>query len=66
MARYSYAWNVVGVSNQAMAWVRSTAGKDMRVWEVAVYESGGTAAVTDIGLGRPAAISLTRPPPWFR
>jgi hypothetical protein len=59
MARYSYAWNVVGVSNAALAWLRTTAGKDMRVWEVAIYESGGTAAATDIGLGRPAAVSLT-------
>ena len=39
--------------------MRSTAGKDMRVFEVAVYMSGGTAAATDVGLGRPAAISLT-------
>jgi hypothetical protein len=59
MARYAYAWNVVGVSGSALAWMRSTTGKDMRVWEVAVYESSGTAAATDIGLGRPAAISLT-------
>jgi hypothetical protein len=59
MARYAYAWNVVGVSASAMGWMRSTTGKDMRIWEVAVYESGGTAAATDIGLGRPAAISVT-------
>jgi coproporphyrinogen III oxidase len=59
MARYAYAWNVVGVSASAMGWLRSTTGKDMRIWEAAVYESGGTAAATDIGLGRPAAISVT-------
>lgn len=59
MARYALAWNVVGVSNQAMAWLRSTTTKDIRVFEIAVYLSGGTAAATDIGLGRPAAISLT-------
>lgn len=59
MARYALAWNVVGVSNQAMAWLRSTTAKDIRVFEIAVYLSGGTAAATDIGLGRPAAISLT-------
>jgi hypothetical protein len=59
MARYGYAWNVVGVSNSALGWMRSTTGKDMRVFEVAVYMSGGTAAATDVGLGRPAAISVT-------
>jgi coproporphyrinogen III oxidase len=59
VARYAYAWNVVGVSNAALGWLRSTTGKDMRIWEVAVYESGGTAAATDFGLGRPAAISVT-------
>lgn len=59
MARYALTWTVVGVSNQALAWLRSTTGKDMRIWEVAVYESGGTAAASDVGLGRPAAISLT-------
>jgi hypothetical protein len=59
VARYSLAWNVVGVSNQALGWLRSTTAKDMRIWEVGVYLSGGTAAATDIGLGRPAAISLT-------
>lgn len=59
MARYSLAWSVVGVSNQAMAWMRTTTGRDMRIWEIAAYMSGGTAAATDLGLGRPAAISLT-------
>jgi hypothetical protein len=59
VARYDYAWNVVGVSNSALAWLRSTTAKDMRIWEVAVYLSGGTATATDVGLGRPAAISLT-------
>src|SRR4051794_5054584 len=59
MARYSFTWNVVGVSNSALGWIRSTTSKDMRIWEVAVYMSGGTAAATDVGLGRPAAISLT-------
>lgn len=59
MARYALAWTVVGVSNQALAWLRSTTGKDMRIWEIAVYESGGTAAASDVGLGRPAAISVT-------
>lgn len=59
MARYAQAWNVVGVSGASLAWMRSTTAKDMRIWEVAVYMSGGTAAATDIGLGRPAAISLT-------
>jgi hypothetical protein len=59
MARYAYAWNVVGVSNSALGWMRSTTGKDMRVFELAVYMSGGSAVATDIGLGRPAAISVT-------
>jgi hypothetical protein len=59
MARYALAWNVVGVSNQALAWLRTTAAKDIRVWEIAVYMSGGTAAATDVGLGRPAAVSVT-------
>jgi hypothetical protein len=59
MARYSFAWNVVGVSNSALGWMRTTASKDIRIWEIAVYESSGTAAATDIGIGRPAAISLT-------
>jgi hypothetical protein len=59
MARYDLAWNVVGVSASALAWLRSTTAKDMRIWEVAVYMSGGTAAATDVGLGRPAAISAT-------
>jgi hypothetical protein len=59
MARYGYAWNVVGVSNSALGWLRSTTGKDMRVFEIAAYMSGGTAAATDVGLGRPAAISVT-------
>lgn len=59
MARYDYAWNVVGVSGAALAWMRSTTAKDMRIWEVAVYMSGGTAAATDVGLGRPAAVSAT-------
>jgi hypothetical protein len=59
MARYSYAWTIAGVSNQALAWLRSTTAKDIRIWEIAVYQSSGTAAATDIGVGRPAAISLT-------
>jgi hypothetical protein len=59
VARYEYAWNVVGVSNSCLGWLRSTTGKDIRVWEVAAYMSGGTAAATDVGLGRPAAISVT-------
>ena len=59
MARYNYAWNVVGVSNSALAWIRTTTAKDIRIWEVAVYMSGGTATATDVGVGRPAAISLT-------
>jgi hypothetical protein len=59
MARYSYAWTVAGVSNSALAWLRSTTAKDMRIWEIAVYQSSGTAAATDIGVGRPAAISAT-------
>lgn len=59
MARYSYAFSIAGVSNQALAWLRTTAGRSARVYEVAVYLSGGTAAATDIGLGRPAAISVT-------
>lgn len=59
MSRYSFAWNVVGVSNSALAWLRSTTAKDIRVFEVGVYMSGGTAAATDIGLGRPAAVSVT-------
>lgn len=59
MARYSYAWNVAGVSGSALAWLRTTAAKDMRVWEIAVYESSGAATATDIGVGRPAAVSVT-------
>jgi len=59
MARYDLTWSVTGVSNSALAWMRTTAGKDLRIWEVAVYQSGGTAATTDIGIGRPAAISVT-------
>jgi hypothetical protein len=59
MSRFGLAWNVVGVSNSALAWMRTTAAKDMRIWEIGVYMSGGTAAATDVGLGRPAAISLT-------
>jgi hypothetical protein len=59
MARYDYAWNVVGVSNSALGWMRSTTSKDMRIWEIAVYMSGGTAAATDVGIGRPAAVSAT-------
>ena len=59
MARYDYAWNVVGVSNSALGWLRSTSSADMRIWEIAVYMSGGTAAATDVGIGRPAAVSVT-------
>jgi hypothetical protein len=59
VARYDYAWTVTGVSNQALAWMRSTTGKDMRIWEIGVFEESGTAAATSVGLGRPAAISLT-------
>lgn len=59
MARYSYAWNTTGVSASALAWLRTTAAKDMRVWEIAVYESGTPATATDIGIGRPAAVSVT-------
>lgn len=59
MARYNYAWTVTGVSNSALGWLRSTTAKDMRVWEIGVFEESGTAAATSIGLGRPAAISLT-------
>lgn len=59
MARYDFAWSVTGVSASALGWLRSTAGKDMRIWEVGVYQESGTAAATAVGLGRPAAISLT-------
>ena len=59
MARYAYAWSVAGVSGSALAWLRSTAVKDMRVWEVAVFQEPGTAAATSVGLGRPAAASVT-------
>ena len=59
MARYAYAWTVTGVSNSALAWLRSTTGRDMRVSEVGVYEESGTAAATSVGLGRPAAVSVT-------
>jgi hypothetical protein len=59
MARYSYAWTTTGVSASALAWLRSTTAKDMRVWEIAVYQESGTATATSVGLGRPAAISLT-------
>lgn len=59
MARYAYAWTVTGVSNSALAWLRSTTGRDMRIWEVGVFEESGTAAATSVGLGRPAAVSVT-------
>jgi hypothetical protein len=59
MARYGLSWNVVGVSGSALAWLRTTSAKDMRIWEIGVYMSGGTAAATDVGIGRPAAISAT-------
>lgn len=59
MARYALTWSIAGVSNAALAWLRSTTAKDMRIFEVGVYLSGGTAAATDIGLGRPAAVSVT-------
>jgi hypothetical protein len=59
MARYALVWTTTGVSASALAWMRTTAGKDMRIWEIGVYQSSGTAAATDIGVGRPAAISAT-------
>lgn len=59
MAIYDIGWTITGVSNQALAWLRSTAGKDIRVFEIGVWEESGTAAATVIGLGRPAAISAT-------
>lgn len=59
MARYAVAWSVVGVSNSALAWMRTTAGKDMRLWEAGVYRSSGVVTATDVGFGRPAAVSVT-------
>jgi coproporphyrinogen III oxidase len=59
VARYTIGWTATGVSNSALAWLRSTAARDMRVWEIGVFEESGTAAATVIGLGRPAAVSAT-------
>lgn len=59
MALYDLPWSVTGISNSALAWLRSTAAKDMRVFEIGVWLESGTVAASVIGLGRPAAISLT-------
>lgn len=59
MALYDIAWTITGVSNQALAWLRSTAGKDIRLFEIGIWLESGTAAATVIGLGRPAAVSVT-------
>lgn len=60
MARYSVAWWVQGVSSQALAWLRSTASKDIRVWEIGIFADSGTQLTAGpVGLGRPAAISAT-------
>ncbi len=59
MAIYDVPWSITGVSNQALAWLRSTAGKDMRVFEIGVWLESGTVAASVIGLGRPAAVSVS-------
>jgi hypothetical protein len=59
MAIYDVPWSITGVSASALAWLRSTAGKDMRVWEIGVFLESGTAAASVVGLGRPAAVSVT-------
>lgn len=59
MAIYDVPWSITGVSNAALAWLRSTAAKDMRIWEIGVFMESGTAAASVIGLGRPAAVSVT-------
>jgi hypothetical protein len=59
MALYDVAWTVTGVSASALFWLRSTAGKDMRLFEMGVFLESGTAAASVVGLGRPAAVSVT-------
>lgn len=59
MALYDIGWSITGVSNSALAWLRSTAGKDMRVFEIGIWMESGTPAASVIGLGRPAAVSVT-------
>jgi len=59
MALYDVPWSITGVSNSALSWLRSTAGKDMRVFEIGVWLESGTVASSVIGLGRPAAVSVT-------
>lgn len=59
MAGYEVAWSITGVSNQALAWLRSTAGKDIRLFEAAVFQESGTPVAGGLGFGRPAAVSVT-------
>lgn len=61
MARYSWQFNglAVAAAGAAIAWHRTTAAKDSRIWEIGIWQSGGTATTHTIGLGRPAAVSLT-------
>ncbi len=59
MARYGVTFSIAGVSNQAIAWLRTTAGKDLRLWEAGIWEESGTVGSSSVGLGRPAAISNT-------
>lgn len=59
MALYDVPFSITGVSNSALAWLRSTASKDIRVWEIGVWLESGTVAASVIGLGRPAAVSVT-------
>jgi hypothetical protein len=59
MAIYDVPFSITGVSASAIAWLRSTASKDMRVWEIGVWEESGTAAASVVGLGRPAAVSVS-------
>lgn len=58
MARYAVPFvTSTTAAGQALAWLRSTAGKDMRVWEVGLFSDSGTAAANVFRLGRPAAVS---------
>lgn len=61
MGRYVYSFTGLasGTAPTALAWLRTTAGKDARVWEVGLFQTGGTATTHTVGLGRPAAVSLT-------
>ncbi len=59
MALYDVPWSITGVSAAALAWLRSTASKDMRLFEMGVFLESGTAAATVVAVGRPAAVSVT-------